>query len=246
MKKNKCGIIIRFLLIAIGSFWFFDALFLIMFSNVHIGHFITLVAGAALSLFGSILKRLPRFAVLMLCAFVLTFIFCVLFFSIYGSQDNTTHTEDAVIILGAGISKTELSENLKRRLDTAVEYYNKNPDTVFVVSGGQGPQEDISEAEAMALYLIKHGIPKEKILREDAASSTTENFAFSKTILDKHFECEYTTAFITNDYHIFRASIIAKETGLKSITHIHASTAWYTLVPNTVRETMATLKTILL
>ena len=85
-------------------------------------------------------------------------------------------------------------------------------------------------------------MPQEKIIKEEQATSTFENFVNSKAILDKLFEGEYETAFVSNEYHIYRASSLARIAGFDSVTHTHSNTMWYTLVPSTLRETLAVVK----
>ena len=77
-----------------------------------------------------------------------------------------TGNEKAVVVLGAGLRGEQVSGLLARRLDAALAYYRQNPDVLLVVSGGQGPDEAIPEAEAMARYLQAHGVPGENILKE--------------------------------------------------------------------------------
>ena len=104
----------------------------------------------------------------------------------FGFTDTVTYKEDAVIVLGAGLRGENLSLILRNRLDAAVEYYNENPEAVIVVSGGQGPDEDIPEAEAMERYLYEQGVPLNKIIKEDKSTSTEENFKFSKELLETY------------------------------------------------------------
>lgn len=58
-----------------------------------------------------------------------------------------------VIILGAGLNKDKISLSLQHRLDEAIAYHKQYQDTTFIVSGGQGINESISEAEAMQQLL---------------------------------------------------------------------------------------------
>ena len=59
---------------------------------------------------------------------------------------------DYIIVLGAQVRENGPSPVLKYRLDKAVEYLEENPDTICIVSGGQGKNEPWSEAEGMAQY----------------------------------------------------------------------------------------------
>lgn len=160
------------------------------------------------------------------------------FLAIYGHNNNSNYDEDVVIVLGAGIHGERVSATLAKRLDVAVEYYQKNSNALIVVSGGQGPQEDISEALAMERYLINKGIPAKQIIKEDKSTSTYENFVFSDKILKEKFSQGYSAVFITNYFHIYRAGLTARFAGV-SANHIGAPIIWYTVPVNYVREMMA-------
>lgn len=89
---------------------------------------------------------------------------------------------DCIIVLGAQVKGKKITDSLKRRLDRAALYLKKYPGTRVIVSGGQGPGEEISEADAMAAYLIRSGIDRERIIREDKSTSTIENLRYSRNI----------------------------------------------------------------
>ena len=127
------------------------------------------------------------------------------------------------------------------RLDAAIEYSKKNPNALIVVSGGQGPQEDCSEAEAMREYLIDKGINKYKIIEENKSTSTNENYLFSKAILDKILGCEYKIAYVTNSFHSYRAGELAKINGLNPRAY-NAKTKIESLIPNYAREVLAVIQ----
>lgn len=242
-------IIIKVLLILIGILLIIDAVWLLTVSNVNMGVLGTLALGILLLLAGIFLERIKhitqkRFAKIIKYIIIILFVlwFALLsFIAIYGNADNVTYKEDAVIVLGCGIRGKNVSLILAYRLDRAVEYYNKNPNAIIIVSGGQGPQEDITEAEAMQEYLINKGIPADKIINEEKATSTTENMQNSKRILDERFDKNYKVAIITNNFHIFRATQIASKNGL-DCTHYNAQIRFDTIVPNYIRETMGVAK----
>ena len=124
---------------------------------------------------------------------------------------------DYMIVLGAGLRGEDVSPTLKARLDQAIAYYNLHPKTRIIVSGGQGPDEVISEAEAMRKYLEEMGILRESIIKEDRSTTTLENIAFSKEILMTREETVESVLIITHDYHLFRAQMLAYFMGLESI-----------------------------
>jgi len=165
--------------------------------------------------------------------------------AIYGNIDTVTYKEDVLIVLGAGLKGEKITPALKERLDTALEYFEKNPEVLIVVSGGKGSQESITEAEAMSKYLVEKGVPEQQVIREDKSTSTAENMKYSKAILDGIFDRAYKVAFVTNDFHIMRADMLAGRMGFKGATHIHGGLEWYNYVPCYIRETMAMVKSII-
>ncbi len=143
----------------------------------------------------------------------------LLFFILFGcvlSKMNSYPKEkaDYVIVLGAQVRGTLITRSLQYRLDTALEYYEENPDCKIVVSGGQGEGEDISEAQAMFEYLVERGVPVEKIILEDESTSTNENLRFSYELIKEDGGEDVHIVICSNDFHIFRALQLAKNVGI--------------------------------
>ncbi len=121
---------------------------------------------------------------------------------------------DYVIVLGAQVRGTRITKSLGKRLETAYDYLKNNPDTVAVVSGGQGTGEDISEAQAMRDYLVERGIPEERIIMEDKSTNTDENIEFSMDIIQNDSDSgEFSAGIITNNFHVYRASAVCAKKG---------------------------------
>ncbi len=237
---------IRYGIYFIGALATANAVVASFISNMNLGTILAYIVGLSFLacgiFFDFVCKKVPRFVRYIsafLIVFETVFVSCLFF---CGNSDNVTYKEDAVIVLGAGIHGEKVGEGLKGRLDRAVEYHSENPDALIIVSGGQGPEEDITEALAMERYLIEQGIPADKIVKEEKSTSTNENFRFSKAILDERFGDEYSVAFITTDYHIYRAENIAEMEGIANITHLHSGSKWYTVFPNGLRESFAVMK----
>ena len=242
--------IFRLILVIVGAFLTGEALFLFAVANFNLGYMLALLLGAAMLCDGLFCEKINEFCKngfrlwakrIISAGVIAVLIFCAALQS-YGAIDNAKNTEDAVIVLGAAVHGRTVSLPLKYRLDKAAEYLNKNKGAVVVVSGGQGNQEDISEAAAMEAYLIKEGIDKNRIVKEEKSTSTYENFEFSKKILDEKLGADYKTVFVTNEFHVFRAERIAKNAGFEEISHIGAKIDWYTVPANCLRECAAVLK----
>ena len=234
--------ILKILFVVFGFAVTLDGILMWLTSNFTMGNVMTLALGAAMLAFGFLHEKLPKtWKAVILAVFVLV-ILAVSFLLVYGLTDTATHEEDAVIVLGAAVRGEIPSGALQDRLEAAVSYHAQNPHALIVVTGGQGPQEDITEALAMERYLVARGIPRERILQEDRATSTLENFQFSKALLDAHFEGDYTACFITNEYHIYRSRGFAMQVGFSQITHAHSNTRWYGILPGVLRECLAVVK----
>lgn len=147
---------------------------------------------------------------------------------------NTPSEPRPAVLLGCKVRGTQPSLMLGRRLDAAFEYLEAFPDTVIVVSGGQGPGEDISEALCMKNNLVGRGISEERIIMEDRSSDTAENMKFSKELLDD-ISAGNEVVIITDSFHQYRASLIAGKNGL-SAQSVCANTPYYLLPTYWVRE----------
>ena len=148
---------------------------------------------------------------------------------------------DYIIVLGAQVRKDGPSPVLKYRLDKAVEYLNENPDTVCIVSGGQGSNEPWSEAEGMAQYLQEKGIDTARILTEDQSQTTEQNITNSKMLMKEGAS----VGIVTNNFHVFRALQIAKKYGLSDVCGIAADSTPKYLPNNMLREFFAEMKWLL-
>lgn len=92
---------------------------------------------------------------------------------------------DYIIIHGAGLDGPRPTPLLAGRIDKALELWNKqHQHGKFVVSGGQGSDEVVSEAQAMRDYLLDKGVPGDAILMEDKSTTTWENLRYSLAIIN--------------------------------------------------------------
>ncbi|MCH4057893.1 MAG: YdcF family protein [Lactobacillaceae bacterium] len=150
-----------------------------------------------------------------------------------------------LIVLGAGlIDGNQVSRLLGARIDRAIRFANKQiakgrPAPKIIFSGGQGPDEKLSEAQAMADYAIAHGWDPELVVLEDKSRNTLENMKFSKAIIDAdHSVSKPNVRFFSNNYHTFRAGIYARMAGLPA-NGVGAATRMYFLPNAIIREFVA-------
>ena len=169
------------------------------------------------------------------------FVFCGMIakgFSEKGEKDL-----DYIIVLGAQVRENGPSSVLKYRLDKAIDYLNENPDTICIVSGGQGANEPWPEADAMCEYLIEKGIEKNRILVENQSLSTVENIRNSKELMDDSYDG---VGIVTNNFHVYRAVRMAKAQGLEDVCGIAAKSNNLYLPNNVLRECLSIFKGLIL
>ena len=149
---------------------------------------------------------------------------------------------DYVIVLGAQMKKNGPSKALQYRLDAGIKYLQENPDTKVIVSGGQGADEHISEAQGMYEYLVTNGVEEDRIIKEDKSKNTVQNLKFSAELLDKE---EDSVAVISNNFHVFRAVKIAQKAGYNDVYGIAAKGEPFLQWNNMMREFFGVIKDFL-
>ena len=235
---------IKILSITAGSLLIGNFILLILISNLNIGMVPVGGLGAVLLGYGLFYDKLPFKKIIstLLALGLVTILTFGSFLAIYGGQDTADYTEQTVIVLGCGIRGERVSVGLAKKLNKAAEYHEKNPEAMIIVSGGQGPQEDISEALAMKRYLVDKGIPEDKIIMEDKSVSTITNFRYSREIMEKEGLPLSSVVFVTNAYHVYRGASYAKDEGFLEVSHLGTDIIWYTIPMNYMREMMAVVK----
>lgn len=251
-KKKKISTIagILFILAGICCFLYFIELMLILGPTTQFNYFWLIatfgfVGLDLLFLFAKGgLSRLPKWLLFLIEGVVAVgcavFIIVEAIIVIWGNQ--TAGKAEYVIVLGAKVNGTRPSLSLKARLDTAVDYLTKYPDSKVIVSGGKGADEDISEALCMYNYLVDAGIAPDRIVMEDKSTNTRENLEFSKAFLDPSKD---SVVLITNDFHVFRSVKIAQKMGYEFVDGQAAPSLWYLIPTNYAREFLAVVKDFL-
>lgn len=193
-----------------------------------------------------LINKIPKYMVygvrgLVVLGMLYIIVCCILMgtqFSSNGEKDL-----DYIIVLGAQVRTTGPSIVLKYRLDKAVEYLNDNPDTTCIVSGGQGGNEPTAEASVMRDYLVDKGIDENRILVEDKSLNTIQNIEFSKKIIEDDCNGDYdNVGILSNNFHVFRGTAIARKQGLNGVCGIAASSHPRFLPNNMLRECFGILK----
>ncbi len=123
---------------------------------------------------------------------------------------------DAVVVLGAGLAAGEVTPLLRSRLDRGIAVFRRSEAAgrtpVVIPSGGKGEDEPRAEATAMAEYLVANGVPAALVHPEDRSRNTEENLRFSRAV-QQAAGASGRTLVVTNDYHVMRAAMLARDTG---------------------------------
>ena len=193
-----------------------------------------------------ILKRLWRskagktVTIAFFSVFGLLAVYAVLLSSLMiGEMMNTPNNPDAVIVLGCRVQRNgKPSLMLGRRIEAAYEYLSENKNVICIVSGGKGEDEPISEGEAMKVALVEKGIEESRIFVEDKSENTKENIEFSARLLDEMGMEINEAAIVTDGFHLYRASLMAKGTW-QNTTSVAADTPWWLVTAYWFREWFA-------
>ncbi|MED4889480.1 YdcF family protein [Lysinibacillus fusiformis] len=157
-----------------------------------------------------------------------------------GVEAKADGSANYMIILGAKVKPGGVpSLSLKSRLEVAVPYLVKYPQVKVIVSGGQGPDEDLTEASVMREYLEQNGIDATRIIEEDQSTSTYENLVFSKELLPKETK---KITIVSNDFHLKRAKYLAESLDFE-VDVVSAKTPKSVEAKLKIRERAALLKT---
>ena len=232
----------RILCLVVGGFLVLDTIVVCFLSNYNLGVILPAALGAPLLLLGLFWPWMDAgFWLFLRRAILVCYGLGCLFLLFLGSLmlraiDRGEHGDyDALIVLGAAVHGDRVTWVLSNRLDTAYDYAVEHPKTVLVVSGGQGDGESVTEASAMARYLSQRGLDAGRILLEDRAESTAENFAFSKAIIDETLGSDASIGFVTTRFHVFRAGAVARKGGIAA-RGLGAPDVWYIALNNFLRE----------
>ena len=235
--------------VVVGAVLILDALLVLFVSSMHTGIVATFLIGVLYVFYGLSRDRArsgtrqgpPRWLRIFVPGLTALLLLVFAGLAVFGRADTASQEEDAVVVLGTAVKDGDVTPALRARLDVAVDYANANPDAVIVVAGGLPPGETVTEALAMERYLVTRGVAEHRIVQEGRSTSTFENFVYAKGLLDARLGAEYTTAFVTSDYHVLRAVGIAETAGVRA-THAHADTPWYEVPVDYVRESLAITK----
>ena len=129
---------------------------------------------------------------------------------------------EVLVVLGCGLDGARVTPLLASRLDRAVRAYRAavaaGADPIVITSGGRGPDESVPEADAMADYLVRQGIPDDRILRERESRTTEENLRYSAAAARERglLRTDRRMVVVTSDFHVLRAAMLSRRLGLRA------------------------------
>ena len=177
----------------------------------------TLTFFAALIVLHRFLPRLWWRVVVVLVCVGLVYFFIVEIPIIKNARTDKDAERPYLVVLGAAVHGDYASLSLVHRLQGALDYMEQYPESIAIVSGGQGRGENMTEAKCMYDWLTAHGIDSSRIILEDKATSTAENLEFSFDIIRSlGVEPDGNTAILSSPYHLFRAKSMAKSMGVEA------------------------------
>lgn len=137
---------------------------------------------------------------------------------IHASFGQPKESCDYVVVLGAKVRPEGPSVSLMDRIRAAADYMDAHPEVTAIVSGGQGEDEPMTEAQCMYEELVALGIDPDRIWTEDEATSTWENLQFSLDLIERKTGTRPTKiGILSSEYHLFRASLFADACGVESV-----------------------------
>lgn len=165
-----------------------------------------------------------------------------------GAKGQTVAADTPAVVLGCHVKDGRPSRILGERIDAAYEYLSSHPQAIAVLSGGQGEDEAISEAECMYRELTARGIDGSRLYKEESSVNTPTNLRHSREILEEVLGADsawaenHETALITSEFHCYRGSFHARQEGLTPVAYA-SKTAMPYVMPFYLREIVAVVYT---
>ena len=233
---------LREVFLIVGVVLIVETLIVSTLSNYNLGVILPAFFGVPLVFLAFLLPKMDKGFLLILkwliavCYAVAFGIFLVCgFLMIRASSEGEKVEADAVIVLGAAVHGDKVTWVLENRLNKAMEYLDAHPTAICIVSGGQGEGESVTEGSAMKKYMVERGTDESRVFTEEKARNTLENFEYSKVIIDERLGNNARIAFVTTNFHVYRAGQVAREQGVNAVG-IPAEDVWYLRLNNFLRE----------
>ncbi len=167
--------------------------------------------------------------------------FCMALSSVIICASTNVDNQKTLIVLGCAVRGETPSFTLNSRINAAYDYLESNPNSVAVLSGGQGRDEDISEAQCMFNILTEKGIDANRLFIEDKSVNTTTNIEYSKKVIEEN-GLSTDIAVVSSDYHLKRATMICEKNGFENTARISAASTFFDKPTFYLREVLGVIK----
>ena len=241
-KRGHSFSALREVFLILGVVLIVETMIISTLSNYNLGVILPAFFGVPLVFLAFLLPKMQKGFLLFLkwliaaCYAVAIGIFLVCgFLMIRAASEGERMEADAVIVLGAAVHGDKVTWVLENRLNTAIEYLETHPKAICIVSGGQGAGESVTEASAMKKYMVERNIDPSRVYTEEQAKNTNENFEYSKVMIDELLGNNARIAFVTTNFHVYRAGQVARAQGVNAVG-IPAEDVWYLRLNNFLRE----------
>ena len=178
----------------------------------------------------------PRTIVVLLALLIVFFsgkVICVM---------NTAGQADQAIVLGLALENGKPTDELLARLDTAQSYLGKYPGARLILTGGNADASGRTEAAVMREILAERGVADDRMILEDQAKSTKDNFRNTAQIIDPGEP----VVLISSDYHMDRAVQTAKAAGFTNVQRLPAPSSLLSYGANVMSEVVLELNELTL
>ena len=177
--------------------------------------------------------------VVVLLALVIVFFFGKV---IRGSTINTAGRADNAIVLGLALENGSPTDDLLARLNTAQAYLEEYPEARLILTGGNADESGRTEAAVMRDILAERGVADDRMILEDQAVSTKDNFRNTAQIIDP----DEPVVLISSNYHMDRAVQTAQNAGFSDILRLPAPSSFVNYGANIMYEVILELNELTL
>ena len=153
-----------------------------------------------------------------------------------GPPEQDAPRADYAVVLGAAVDGAEPSAVFSARIDHAIALWRAGQVQGLVFTGGRGPGDSLSEAEAARAYAMARGVPAQAITVETQSRTTLQNLAGVAAMR----QVDAATWLIVSDpLHLQRAMTMARDLGYDAQPAAAPGTRYRSLstkVPFALRE----------
>lgn len=153
---------------------------------------------------------------------------------------NTAGEADYAVVLGLALENGKPAPDLLARLDTAQKYLEKYPEAQLILTGGNADGSGRTEAAVMRDILTEQGVPESRLILEDQAKTTEENFRNIANMVSR----DEPVVMISSGYHMYRAVRNAEKEGFTHVMRRPAPSGFRTYGANMLSEVVLELNNL--